>query len=129
MSWTTNSIGKVIYSKLGSLVANRVYPLVAPQDVVMPYIVYSVISVTPDHTKGTSSVADKVRVQIDMIGKDLDALNTIASSVRDALDLFSGSSNSVNVSTSRFDSENMFYFDDTRLYSITQDYLIRIAIK
>lgn len=129
MSWPTNSIGQVVFSQLGSLISNRVYPVVMPQDVTYPAICYHVISVVPQATKSTTSVSDKIRIQVDMYGKDIDALNALASSVRDQLDLLSGTYSTINVSTCRFDGESIFYDDTLRLYHITHDYIMRINIK
>lgn len=129
MSWAANNIGKVVYSVLGTLVFNRVYPVVAPQNPTYPFMVYNVVSVTPNATKATTSVSDKIRVQVDMYDKDIDALNTLASSVRDALDLLTGTYSSIIVSTCRFDGQEAPYQNEVRVYCISQDYIFRINIK
>ncbi len=89
------NIGKAIYSILkddtviDTLVADRVYPISAPQRYSFPLIVYSVISVVPYDTKSGPSTVDEVRIQIDSFSKTYSNMVGIDSAIRSAMDRYS----------------------------------------
>jgi len=126
MTWHTNIIGRAVYYQLRNLCIGQVYPVVVAQDPTFPCIAYNVVSITPDHTKDSRSVADKVRVQVDIFDKTFDNCNVIASLVRDQLDFISGTIAGVPIDTSRYDGEQHLYENEIRIHHIAQDYIIRI---
>lgn len=126
MSWSSNIVGRAIYYQLKNLCAGRVYPVVGAQETTTPYIIYSVLSSTPDYTKDSKSVADKLRVQVDIFDKTFDAANVTASLVRDQLDFLVGTIAGVPVDSVRYEDESTMYEPEVRLHRISQDYFVRI---
>jgi hypothetical protein len=126
MTWATSIVGRAIYYQLRNLCIGQVYPSIIAQDATFPCISYSVVSVTPDDTKDSRSVADKVRVQVDIFDKSFDNANVIASLVRDQLDFISGTIAGVPIDTCRYDGEQHLFENEIRIHHIAQDYLVRI---
>jgi len=126
MSWNSNLVGKAIYYQLRGLCSGKVYPAAALQDVVAPYITYTVVSTRPDYTKDSASVADKLRVQIDILDPTYSGACATAMAVRDLLDFVSGTIAGVPVNTIRFEDEMNMFEDEVLLHRITQDYYFRI---
>jgi len=126
MTWHTSIVGRAVYYQLRNLCLGQVYPSIIPQDATFPCIAYSVVSITPDHTKDSKSVADKVRIQVDIFDKSLDNCNVTASLVRDQLDFISGTIAGVPIDTSRYGGEQHLFENDIRIHHIAQDYIIRL---
>ena len=126
MSWNSNLVGRAIYYQLRSLCGGRVYPGVIAQDAAFPCIAYSITSSTPDHTKDSKSVADKLRITIDIFSKSFDNANVTASLVRDQLDFVVGTIEGIPLDSIRYDGEQSLYENDVRIHHIAQDYIVRI---
>lgn len=62
----TLDFGKYIYSKLKDLTDNRVYPLVADNNVELPFIVYQRIGLSTEYTKD-GLLQDNVRMRISVV--------------------------------------------------------------
>ena len=62
--------GKAIYkllkdsSAVGAICADRIFPEMAQQDAVLPFIVYTVTDTTPAATKNATSKLDTARVEL-----------------------------------------------------------------
>lgn len=125
--------GKVIYTILadsagvGALVANRIYPAPAPQDVQVPYVSYQIISNEPHDTKTGASTLDRFRVQVDSWAKNPSDTASISSACRTALDRYTpGTVGGVNVDGIRYENEFTDYETDTDLCRKSADYFVRI---
>lgn len=72
-----------IYSLLADLVAGRCYPLFVPESEKQPppYIVYSIISNTPDNTLDGITGHEWVRVQVDVYTADYDETIVLSAKV------------------------------------------------
>ncbi len=69
-------------SDVSDLVGTRVYPMKAPQDVDLPYIVYQQISRTPEnHATGTTQTNFQ-RIQVSCWAEDYDGAQALALAVR-----------------------------------------------
>ena len=126
MTWSANIVGRAIYYQLRNLCSGRIYPVVASQGAEFPYVVYQTITNTPDYTKDSGSVADKLRIQVDIFAKTYDEANVTASLVRDQLDFKAGTIAGVPVDTIRFEDEQNMYENEVRIHRVSQDYFARI---
>lgn len=77
-----------IYSLLSDLVAGRCYPLFVPEseNKPPPYVVYSIISNTPDNVLDGITGHEWVRVQIDVYTKNYDDAIALSAKVVQILD-------------------------------------------
>jgi len=85
-------IGKTIKSILvnnGTLTAlvpvTRIFPYVMNEDTVLPAIIYSINSVSPEYNKGGWAL-DTISFSVHSFAKDYAALQTVVSAVRGALE-------------------------------------------
>lgn len=108
------TIETVIYSALSGLASGKVYPLVAPEKVVAPFIVYTRIASTPQNQLNGSATLDQVRIQVDTYANTYSAVKALGVQVRSAIE---GSSAKATLQT-----EQDFYEPELKLYRLTQDY-------
>jgi len=89
-------IGKVIYdvltedSTVSTLVSTRVYPSYADTKATYPLVTYDVVSNVATVAKGTVSLVDVYRVQVNCIATTYAGAIALAVAVRSALEGFSG---------------------------------------
>jgi hypothetical protein len=110
------TIETAIYTALSGLASGKVYPLVAPEKVTAPYIVYSRISSTPENTLDGGSTIDLVRIQVDTYANTYSACKNLAESVRVAME------SGVVKSTMQTDQD--LFEPDLKVYRISQDYYV-----
>jgi len=135
-------VGKAIYNILSNdsdvapLVTTggitRIFPArfkFSQNDPTLPFIVYQVVSDTPNMTKNGVSTYDYVTVQITLVHSKYSDLITLSGHVRDALDYVSGTFAGVVVDKIFFEN-SVESFDDTSgtngIYQIAQDYRFNI---
>ena len=111
------TIETTIYTALSSLASGKVYPLVAPEKVSAPYIVYSRISSTPENTLDGGATIDLVRIQVDTYANTYSAVKSLAESVRSAME----SSASIKAT---LQSDQDLFEPDLKFYRISQDYYV-----
>ena len=115
-------IGKSIYfllsnaSAVSTIVGTRIYPARIPQIQDFPAISYHQISNLPSETKDAVSGFDKVDFDINLWSKDYSQINTLAESVRAALDRVSISSQGVIIDTIVFVREMDDYSEPAEIY-------------
>ncbi len=123
---------KIIYGILNAsapvtaLTGDRIYPGIAKQFDIGPFIVYFKVSTNPADSKDGPSKLDTLRVQVSIFHNDYDALEDLAGKVRTALDRYSGPVGGVEVQSIRFIDENELRDPDTDYFHTAQDYSIRI---
>jgi len=106
------------------LVSNRVYAVLAPQDVSSPYIVYTLISAPRDYTHDGPSGIVEARYQLNICTDTYAEAKAIADQLRSALSGFSGLLESVTVFSAMLDTELDSHEDNADLYVIFCDYII-----
>jgi len=125
-------IGKAVYKLLkdsadvGAICADRIYPEMAQQDVDVPFIVYTVIDTTPSGTKNATSKLDTGRVELYCISDDYEQAMNLGIAVRSALDRQSGTISAVEVQSIDFDTSDIQFDPDQRVYVLEQTYDVRI---
>ena len=124
--------GKAIYkllkdsSDVGAICADRIYPELAQQDADMPFIVYTVTDTTPSATKNATSKLDTARVELYCISGDYEQAMDMGIAVRSALDRQSGTLSGVEVQSIDFDTSDVQFDPDQRVYVLEQTYDVRI---
>ena len=124
--------GKAIYKLLkdsadvGAICADRIYPELAQQDVDTPFIVYTVLDTTPSATKNATSKLDTARVELYCISDDYEESMDLGIAVRSALDRQSGTLSGVEVQSIDFDTSDVQYDPDQRVYVLEHTYDVRI---
>jgi hypothetical protein len=105
-----------IQTILAALVSGRAYPMVAPDPVTKPYIVYQIISDVMENTlKGYAGKSNK-RVQVDVYHTSYGAVKTLMESIRSAM----AASAIKNLHLSTQD----LYESEVQLYRISMDYSV-----
>ena len=124
--------GKAIYkllkdsSDVGAICADRIYPELAQQDADLPFIVYTVTDTTPSATKNATSKLDTARVELYCISGDYEQAMDMGIAVRSALDRQSGTLSGVEVQSIDFDTSDVQFDPDQRVYVLEQTYDVRI---
>lgn len=124
--------GKAIYkllkdsSDVGAICADRIYPELAQQDAELPFIVYTVTDTTPSATKNATSKLDTARVELYCISGDYEQAMDMGIAVRGALDRQSGTLSGVEVQSIDFDTSDVQFDPDQRVYVLEQTYDVRI---
>jgi hypothetical protein len=124
--------GKAIYKLLkdsadvGAICADRIYPELAQQDVDVPFIVYTVTDTTPSATKNATSKLDTARVELYCVSDDYEQSMDLGIACRTALDRQSGTVSGVEVQSIDFDTSDVQFDPDQRVYVLEQTYDVRI---
>ena len=127
-------IGKAIYNILANTtsvqeaVDTRIFPMVAPQTSVFPFIIYDVNSVDPSDTKGGASDLDTISIMVSVYSKTYTQVSSIAADVRNALDRRSGTYNTIEVGSIQFRSYNDIFessSDSEGIFRIAMDFAVR----
>ena len=110
------TIEATIQSALGTLVSGRCYPLIAPDSVAKPYIIYQIISdVQFNDLDGFAGLSQK-RCQIDVYHTSYGAVKTLAASIKTSM--ATALSQSVHLSS------RDLHETDTQLYRISMDFSV-----
>ena len=105
-----------IQTVLGALVANRCYPLIAPQETASPYIIYQVISTVPETSLDGPTGTNRRRVQVDVYADTYGAAKVLEQSIGAAMQA-ADFTNLPLSATDLFESE-------VQLYRVTMDFAI-----
>ncbi|HBV97778.1 MAG: hypothetical protein JL50_02945 [Peptococcaceae bacterium BICA1-7] len=109
------------YAGLIALVADRIYPLVAPQDVEKPYCVYMQVSNTRIHSHSGYSGLQRPRMQVSGIAETYPEAKAVADQVTAALEAWPGAD---NVKAAFFQNETDLYEEETGLFIVSVDFFI-----
>ena len=128
-------IGKAIYNILSGTLAisnkvgTKIFPNVATQSESFPFIIYDVQSDSPEDTKDGVANLDITNMMVSAYSDTYSNATEIGSSIRDALDRYSGTVNGVVINTIVFEGYNDA-FDDMSgrdgIYRKSLDFKIRI---
>jgi hypothetical protein len=124
--------GKAIYKLLkdstdvGDICADRIYPELAQQDADAPFIVYTVVDTTPSPTKNATSKLDTARVELYCLSDDYEQAMDLGIAVRSALDRQSGTISGVEVQSIDFDTSDIQFDPDQRIYVLEHTYDVRV---
>ena len=126
-------IGKVIYGRLttDATITNicglNIFPDIAPQNVQYPFMVYTIINSLPVDFKDGQSNLEEITVQIDVYTNNYETTQTLGNNVRNRLDRFVGTVNSVSVQTIKYmSSSSQVYNADLNVYWISIDFMVKM---
>ena len=125
-------VGLAVYELLNdeTTAGTRVYPELAPEGTVMPYIVYSVVSNQPSDAKDGTPI-DEAQVEIYSVTDSYSASNVLADAVRAQIDRKSttvtdASVGTIEVQSVVYTNEIIEVSQDRKTYIAVQDYTFRI---
>lgn len=124
--------GKAIYKLLkdsadiGAICADRIYPELAQQDADAPFIVYTIVDTSPSATKNATSKLDTARVELYCLSQDYEEAMDLGIAVRAALDRQSGTISGVQVQSIDFDTSDIQFDPDQRIYVVEHTYQVRV---
>ena len=113
-------------ANLAALVSDRIYPEMAPENVVAPFVVYSIRSVDPKDTKSASSGLDVSRVEFYVCGPDYANVQTINATVRLAIERQEGNFDGVAIQSVQYNDEDCDFDIDTRDYVSEMRFTFRV---
>ncbi len=121
-----NAIYRILYADttVQGLVSNKIYKTRVPQDVVMPCIVYQIISSNPEDTKDLTGDVDRVRVQVTAISESYAGARGIIVAVKAALNRYSGTVDGTIIDSMTYDNMGDLYNDELHMQFI--DFIVRV---
>lgn len=81
----------VANTTLYAAVADRIYPVIAPEKPTLPCIVFNLNSLTPNENKSFANKFDECNITVTVIATTLTAAETYGNLVRTAINRYSGS--------------------------------------
>lgn len=124
--------GLAIYAILSSatpvtnIVGTRIFPDMATQQAVYPFVVYEIGGTTPTNTKDGPSGLDEVSVNVMCYSNSYSEAQTLADKVRRALDRTSGTHGGVVVQSIEFNNQFSTAMSfEKKVYIVEQDYTVR----
>ena len=126
-------IGKVIYGRLTTdaavtgICGLNIFPDIAPQNVQYPFMVYTIINSLPVDFKDVQSNLEEITLQIDVYTNNYETTQTLANNVRNRLDRFVGTVNSISVQTIKYmSSDSQVYNADLNVYWMSMDFMAKM---
>lgn len=126
-------IGKVIYGRLTTdaavtgICGLNIFPDIAPQNVQYPFMVYTIINSLPVDYKDGQSNLEEITLQIDVYTNNYETTQTLANNVRNRLDRFVGTVNSISVQTIKYmSSDSQVYNADLNVYWMSMDFMAKM---
>ena len=126
-------IGKVIYGRLTTdaavtgICGLNIFPDIAPQNVQYPFMVYTIINSLPVDFKDGQSNLEEITLQIDVYTNNYETTQTLANTVRNRLDRFVGTVNSISVQTIKYmSSDSQVYNADLNVYWMSMDFMAKM---
>ena len=126
-------IGKIIYGRLTTdaavtgICGLNIFPDIAPQNVQYPFMVYTIINSLPVDFKDGQSNLEEITLQIDVYTNNYETTQTLANNVRNRLDRFVGTVNSISVQTIKYmSSDSQVYNADLNVYWMSMDFMAKM---
>ena len=126
-------IGKVIYGRLitdaavTGICGLNIFPDIAPQNVQYPFMVYTIINSLPVDYKDGQSNLEEIDIQIDVYTNNYETTQTLANNVRNRLDRFVGTVNSISVQTIKYiSSDSQVYNAELSVYWMSIDFMAKM---
>ena len=112
-----------------TLVSSRIYPEIAAEGAVPPYLVYTILGNSPVDTKHNTPI-DEANIEVISVSRSYGEANDLADKVRAALDRANVSvavgEGTVVGQSIQYTNETTEVSTDRQYYAAVQDYTIRI---
>lgn len=118
------TIQEIIYKILSedqmisNIIGDKIYPLTVSQGKMIPFVTYTVESMTPNSGKGEISVFDTYRIEIDIFSDKYSTLNNLTNLIRGKFEAFTYFENNIFCEFD-FITLKESYENDAQLYNIT----------
>lgn len=112
-------------SALIAVVGQRIYPVLAPQDIEAPYVVINKISGPRNHSMGGSSHLVNPRFQFSCFATTYAVAKQVSGLIQTVLQGYSGTLGGVGgvaVNGCFYEDETDMYEDDTKLFHVALDF-------
>ncbi|MFA5866917.1 MAG: DUF3168 domain-containing protein [Actinomycetota bacterium] len=120
------SIEETLFTRLSThagliaLVAARIYPLVAPEGVAAPFVIYQRISTRVVHAMSTDPSLESPRFQVSARGSSYASAKTVETQILAALRDYTDAT----IQRAFYENKADLYEPDTKLYHIPVDFII-----
>ncbi len=124
------SINRAIYSRLSTfvglstLVSARIYPMTAPQDVLMPYVTYQRISTVKIGLLSSDTDISEPRYQIDVYANTHLSCRDVADQIILAMQRWQGVESSVTILDVTIENDSDNYDNELKSYNSSVDVII-----
>lgn len=114
-------------SGVTSLIAKRIYPVIAPENTKLPYAVYQKISNPQMHNSGTDLNGYSPRFQITTYADNYDTVKSVSAAIvtaiKDSKGLWGGESG-LNIQRCFWENETEIFDEISKSYGIALDFII-----
>jgi hypothetical protein len=120
------SIEETIFTRLSThaglvaLVGVRIYPLVAPEGVTKPFVIYQKISTGTVHAMSADPSLESPRFQVSAYGDTYASAKTVVAQILDALRDYTNAT----IQRSFYENSSDFYEPETSLYHVPVDFVV-----
>ena len=111
------TVQESFYTAAQSTFSGRLYPMVAPQTVTLPYAVYQVISQVPSNVLADTPGLFNSRLQVDIFTRLYAEAQTLKGQIRSAM------SSGFGRNASEISSQDL-YEEEVKLYRVSMDWSI-----
>lgn len=125
------TVGKAIYNILtndatvNGIVGTNIYPEIAPPNIDVPYIVYSVLSNSPSDSKEDGGAVDVSNIEVYNFQSTYNNAIDLGVAVRAALDRKNGTYGGVKLQSIQYANEQMDVNETRHIWVSIQDYSVR----
>lgn len=123
-------IGSYIYTALSgntgitNIVANRIYPVVIPQQTSTPALVYKITGSSPSHTNEGPSKLDRYDFEVVAVAETYERVEALAALIRTALHTYTSN----NVQSIRYQNESDNYEPETSQFLRIMNFSLRLKL-
>ena len=111
------TVQETLYTALQSSVGGRLYPLVAPSPVTLPYAVYQVISQVPSNVLSDTPGLFNSRMQVDVFARTYAECQTLKATLRGAMATgFGNAAKEINTTD--------LFEEDAKLHRVSMDWSV-----
>ena len=92
-----------------------------------PFLIYTITNSIPVDYKDGKSNLEEINIQIDVYTNNYETTQTLANNVRNRLDRFVGTVNSISVQTIKYmSSDSQVYNADLNVYWMSMDFMAKM---
>ena len=107
---------------LSALTGSRIYPLKAPQNATLPYVLYTMITAIPTPAMGDDAPVTQYIFTLESIGSTYGESKQVAAQVRDCLQRYVEGNGADQIRSTHLTSETDLYDDTVEYYRTEQNY-------
>lgn len=113
-------------SNFNGIIKTKLFPRVVTQAEELPYAIYLIDEIEPNHSKTAASSLDFVDLTFVFLTNDYSTARSLADYARAALDFYKGTVEGETIQRINIDDERNGFDDKSETYFIEQDYKVYI---